>query len=429
MVRRHEREIFPLMRRRHVFSGANGFALYDFQSDGGWVDENVFAYTNGHGHERSLILFNNAYEETAGRVRLSTAINRGSAEHPRLEHLDLAAALGIEGGRGLWYIFRDHIDGREYLRSGDEIVAGGFHTHLHGYQYRAYIDFRAVADPDGRWAAIAAELRGGGVPDLHLARRRRELQPALAEVRAWMPTAVLAWLETCLPQPAAPMAAAVAPDPSAASARPALPPDLAALADCLQKVADPKFAAGLSTRAKAEWADILATLPGARILQAVYLQAALLKLPGPWHGDQAERDGAPAGLTADDAPLVRDDLVAACLDWTGHDFAARKTVQLAEVLATLAGDVEQMNRGRARWLVDRLDRQPLRTYLDVNTHQGTTWLNREALETLADALVVINLVQRQKPAPVSLLDARALILDAAAKAGYDLQKFQRLLDG
>ncbi|MBD3220626.1 alpha-amylase, partial [bacterium] len=43
MVRRHEKDVFPLMRRRALFSGAENFALYDFVSDHGHVDENVFA--------------------------------------------------------------------------------------------------------------------------------------------------------------------------------------------------------------------------------------------------------------------------------------------------------------------------------------------------------------------------------------------------
>ncbi len=81
------------MRRRHLFSGVENFALFDFDSDGGWVDENVFAYSNRHGDEGAVILFNNAYEETAGRVRLSTAINRGSANIPAGTPR-LAAALG-----------------------------------------------------------------------------------------------------------------------------------------------------------------------------------------------------------------------------------------------------------------------------------------------------------------------------------------------
>ncbi|HPF70060.1 MAG TPA: alpha-amylase family glycosyl hydrolase, partial [Candidatus Krumholzibacteria bacterium] len=92
MVARHEREIFPLLRRRALFSGVEHFALFDFESDGGWVDENVFAYANRRGGDAALVLYNNAYESTSGRVRESSAANVGSAEHPHLVRRSLAEA-------------------------------------------------------------------------------------------------------------------------------------------------------------------------------------------------------------------------------------------------------------------------------------------------------------------------------------------------
>ena len=49
LVERHEREIFPLLHRRAWFAEAHDFLLYDFVTDGGGVDEHVFAYSNGTG--------------------------------------------------------------------------------------------------------------------------------------------------------------------------------------------------------------------------------------------------------------------------------------------------------------------------------------------------------------------------------------------
>ena len=79
MVRRHETEIFPLMCRRQLFSGAVNFAFYDFQTPEGWTDENVFAYTNRAGDQRTLIFYNNAYNSTRGNIHTSCPINIGQS--------------------------------------------------------------------------------------------------------------------------------------------------------------------------------------------------------------------------------------------------------------------------------------------------------------------------------------------------------------
>ena len=43
LVERHEREIFPLLRRRHLFAEVENFLLYDFFTPEGNVNEDVFA--------------------------------------------------------------------------------------------------------------------------------------------------------------------------------------------------------------------------------------------------------------------------------------------------------------------------------------------------------------------------------------------------
>ncbi len=64
LVARHQREIAPLLKNRHLFAESTNFVLYDFWNDHGTVDENVFAYSNRFGTaERALILYNNALRE------------------------------------------------------------------------------------------------------------------------------------------------------------------------------------------------------------------------------------------------------------------------------------------------------------------------------------------------------------------------------
>lgn len=171
LVRRHEREVFPLMRRRKLFSGAENFVFYDFWSDKGWVDENVFAYSNRYGDERALILYNNSYNTTAGWVRTSTAINAGSADQPKPIQKTLAEALDFRAEENVLYIFREHQSGLCFIRSGRELAEKGLFAILRGYQYHAFVDFREIIDEDGSWRRLMERLNGAGVPEIELAVR------------------------------------------------------------------------------------------------------------------------------------------------------------------------------------------------------------------------------------------------------------------
>ena len=74
MVERHKWDLAPLMHKRYLFSGVENFYLYDYFTNDGTVNENVFAYSNRVGDERALILYNNSFESTSGWIRTSSAI-------------------------------------------------------------------------------------------------------------------------------------------------------------------------------------------------------------------------------------------------------------------------------------------------------------------------------------------------------------------
>ncbi len=183
MVHRHEREIFPLMQRRNLFSGAANFAFFDFVTAEGWVDENVFAYTNRAGDERALILYNNAYNTTRGTIYRSTAINVGASDNPTFAHHTVAEALGLRSEPGYFYIFRDHRSSQEYLRSGQQIAEQGFFAQLQGYQYHAFLDFREVFDHDGSWHEFAGRLEGGAAANIEDSYREWRYEPVLRPFR------------------------------------------------------------------------------------------------------------------------------------------------------------------------------------------------------------------------------------------------------
>lgn len=201
LVRRHEHEIFPIMRRRRLFSGADNFAFFDFHSTAGWVDENVFAYSNRFGDERALILYNNAYSTTEGWINTSTAINVGPADSPFLVHRTLSEALALRTGETDLYVFRDYKSGRWFIRAGREIAERGLFAVIGGYQYHAFLDWREIHDHDGSWRNLMHRLNGGGVHDIDEAHRELVYEPILAPFREAFSVELLRLLATPDPDP------------------------------------------------------------------------------------------------------------------------------------------------------------------------------------------------------------------------------------
>ncbi|MCB9543011.1 MAG: alpha-amylase [Myxococcales bacterium] len=178
LIEAHERRIFPLIRRRHVFSEAAHFAMYDFETPSDGTDDNVFAYSNREGEERAIVVYNNAYASTRGRFRVSVPMNIASGGETELVTRALAEALALRDDETL-YRFRDHVGGLWYLRTGAEITRDGLYAELAGYQCIVWLDFAAIEDADPAWHALAAKLDGAGVPDLAVARRALVVQPAV----------------------------------------------------------------------------------------------------------------------------------------------------------------------------------------------------------------------------------------------------------
>jgi len=184
LVRRHEHELFPLMRRRYLFSGVEHFAFYDFHTPAGHVDENVFAYSNRAGGDRSLVFYNNAYNTTSGWVKRSTGLNQGRGDDGHIVSKSLADSLGLRREDNVFYAFRDHRDGLEYIRHSKQLCDEGMFVDLHGYHWHAFIDWREIVDTDGSWGDLAWRLEGRGVESLDYERRARELAPLLDAFRA-----------------------------------------------------------------------------------------------------------------------------------------------------------------------------------------------------------------------------------------------------
>ena len=159
LIKIHEEKVFPLMKRRWLFSGAENFVFYDFWN-GDSVDENVFAYSNRVGSERGIILYNNRYGDTAGWINVSTAIAvKDGARDMVLVRKNLGEALNFNGDGRHYYLFRDAATGLEFLRHGAELVEKGLFVELTGYEYHAFLDFREIRDDEyGNWGKLCRRL-------------------------------------------------------------------------------------------------------------------------------------------------------------------------------------------------------------------------------------------------------------------------------
>ena len=182
LVDRHNKDIFPLLKRRDLFSGIDHFLLYDFYTGEYQVNEDVFAYSNGSGYARGLVIYNNRYGSTRGWIHASaTFLNKTTGV---LENKLLHEGLDITPRSNHFVIFKDSATNLEYIRSSEEIRDKGLYFELNAYEYHVYMDFRQVPDNlHGQYAQINQYLQGRGVPSIEEALQELMLSPILNPLR------------------------------------------------------------------------------------------------------------------------------------------------------------------------------------------------------------------------------------------------------
>ncbi len=387
LVRRHERQLFPLLHRRRIFAEVDRFLLYDFEHADGGVDENVFAFSNERDGERTLVVYHNRYGDTRGRVRTSTSKAVKVGDDVRLDRWSLIEGLGLETRGDRYLILRDAAGGLEYLRSCHELAVDGLWLELEAYELRVFWGLEDVVDTDGRWRELHHRLAGRGVPDVREAMRELDLDAVLKPLRAVIDPALVRRLRTAgaertraradmrdraaellrevdrhLEVPRRPAAAIV----GAAD-------DLArAVAHCIASSVDASTgSAGVHGPALAGWrvAEAMAAADGGTVRE-VRLRA---------------RDWLDDWLVARTLEQRLADL------GEGHD--AARAVQAIRMVAAAGDwiDTDREPRPAALALLRRLTTEPVgRFFLGVNRHQGVLWYRGEtvleALEWLeADA--------------------------------------------
>ena len=450
LIARHEREVFPLMRKRYLFSGAAHFALFDFVTPDGWVDENVFAYSNRAYTERTLIVYNNAYTTTRGVLHTSTAINEGSGDGQRLRRRTLVEALALDTDPRYYVILHDERTGLEFLRHSASIAEKGLHFELGAYEYKAFSAIRQVCDNDNSWGRLHRQLGDAGVPDMEEAYIEMHLAGILDPFRALMTGDMLTQLL------------------NGKNSRDPLGPWRAKLTAFLSAVGD---AVGKPDSV----VDVLGDIEdGIRQLRAFIATPASAQLPAVLRDYIADAVPDPAAPTVEKSRYWRT-LAVCCL--------LRPLGKLAAFSDASAGEVEAQSAAWMRaWLLvkhigrafEGMDKDnswqaqqdarlaygcvahrehllsldsdiwgptlyalfedaSTRAVLQVNRFGGRRWLNKEQLERLLHTLFlsnVLHLRQNGKDASVRLVECYENIqdmLNAAEDTGYDFDAMMNAL--
>ncbi len=164
LVARHEREIFPLLIKRHLFSEVDNFLLYDLFTGNGAVNEDVFAYSNGVGSERALVVYNNRYSQASGWIRTSVGF-LDSAN--KMVQRTLGDGLLLNGGKGSYCVFEDVMTGIQFIRSTASLGREGLYIELGAYKYNVFMNFHEVySTGEMPYGELCKLLEGRGVPSI-----------------------------------------------------------------------------------------------------------------------------------------------------------------------------------------------------------------------------------------------------------------------
>lgn len=168
LIDRHKKEIFPLLKRRSLFSQVGNFWFYDFINNYGHIDENVFAYTNTEHGEKALVFYNNKYSHVSGGIDVSTPklVQSDTNGKKEMKTLRLFEALGIKPQEDIFYVFKEHKSGLQFIKQGKEFAAEGFKVNLKEFEYKIYLDFIEVPERKGECRKLAGKLAGQGTGNI-----------------------------------------------------------------------------------------------------------------------------------------------------------------------------------------------------------------------------------------------------------------------
>jgi hypothetical protein len=478
LVARHQREIAPLLKNRWLFAGSSDFFLYDFWTESGTVDENVFAYSNiCYGNrstpERAIIFFNNRYGGTRGTIH-SSAESMDKA-NGTLRSKRLNDALHLTSDDAVIVAYKDAATGLEYLRRSRDIDHHGLPLELRAYQYVVLQNWRELRSTATEpWDRLCDALNGTGVYNLEEALSKLRLQPLHEALRQLLsPPGILTIIDLAGESSVikeAPASPAAGPDDLPLKSKAIGKPAGANGFDHvdisqLQKHEDPRLAP-LFEKSRRFYSAIeqMESIPAHASPEAFQAQVtasihALIGLPTrastidwpkraesmlplggsldaplavwapvlAWSVLRHLNATAEGNLTLFDQLQLRSALAEtfSSLGIEGEDSwraAARVRLLLSLGFRATGAAFESLLRSQQFW-----DDPDARWLLGLGEFRGQTFFNKELFEELACWLLLPDLISRTAAKSVDLEDLLQSVFLAAESAGYEVAKFIALL--
>jgi hypothetical protein len=474
LVARHQREIAPLLKKRYIFAGSSDFTLYDFWNGFGTVDENVFAYSNRFGGERSLVIYNNKYDGTRGTIHISAGfMDKGSGQ---MRQRSLAEGLALPTSESIILAYRDN-HGLHYLRRATDIHFHGMYFDLRGFQCVVLLDWRELRpSAEWPWDSLCDQLRGAGVPNLDQEVIRLRLRPLYDTLRQTIAADNIRAVATiaCEREPSCRgVSAATGPSqPETSTAQTALDPRLESLVEKSQVFYDklletlpadlrasmeqptvpvsPEPKSGRASAASGSKAPSYADTVRETVATATLIPSLAQSFTTDWTAEARRMlPGRKPGTPADHAwaPLLAW-IVLRSLPFQGDMVALFDRLELRWALADIfssmgmEGEAKWRAAAQVRMLLARPTASPasvrseafwsepdVRWLAGVNTSSGITYFNREQFEELLAWLQLPALIQiarqesGQARAIAELESAFAAACEAAHDAGYRLDHY------
>ncbi|MBG0783746.1 MAG: alpha-amylase [Anaerolineaceae bacterium] len=452
LIQRHQQDIFPLLKRRELFSGVSDFLLFDFFTGEGRVNEDVFAYTNGFGHAHALVVYHNHFGSTKGWIKSSASyLNKNTSV---LESQDLYENLQLHPGQNRFLIFRDNHTGLQYIRSTEEIRDKGLYFELDAYQYHVFLDFYEVEESEsGQYSQLAGYLNGRGVPSVDEALKELMLAPVLQPLQSLVSPEDLKSLFS---------ARVVKPEKK-------LSPDLLSihkekyryLIESLNAFTHSKgdideivreTQRGLEAILKLPVFEDRYPFPGSSRYQDLlaYIQRNLASYPFVWYLLILWNDLRLIGKVITDQPEYTEISRGWLDEWgilrylehvlidSGLDTGqAQSGMTILRLLTSQQNWINGIQKETTLSLMESwLSVEEIRAFLNVNRFHEKLWFNKEAFESLLWWMMTIGLISRISMPDTSLTEALEDLLDAfdhisklhEAEEDSDYQ-LEKLLDG
>lgn len=197
LIGEHYRKIFPLLRKRYLFSGVEHFNMYDAWNNG-HVEESIFAYVNGSDEERTLVIVNNQYERVHANIKIAAPKLRKNGEDKFTEQISLADNLGLRFGGRRYVIYENFSTGLTYLEPSIKFFEEGYSFTIDGYDSTVLWNIREVEDIDGSYEKLYRFLGGNGIKNINIAIALLRLEPIYKIMDGFRSPAFFKSIETIL---------------------------------------------------------------------------------------------------------------------------------------------------------------------------------------------------------------------------------------